>query len=195
MSTSESMLCCDYRSNLYKAACNDTCELPDMTLLHLSSAYEGMPRETAPLITTMEVSSDVPLVDCAFGKVQEGSLLSYFLPTVNPPKTTLHAMAPPRPPLPVEDYHLGPTNCSFVHTHHQQLHMASLETPHRMATRIEESTRQQTSVQEWHLLRRTRVTSSRFRYVMFFYVCDVSYEYALLHKTSYLCTVQTISKI
>lgn len=160
-------LCCDFRSNLYKAASNITCELPDMTLSHLKSAYEGMPRETAPLITTMEVSSDVPLVDCTFGKVQEGSLLSYFLPLGNPPKTTLHAIAPPRPSLPLEDYHLEPRKCSFVFTFHQQLHMASLETPYSMAKQIEESTRQQTSVQEWHLLRRQRVTSSRFRYVMF----------------------------
>lgn len=138
-----------------------------MTVLHLNEAYEQMPRDTAPLITTMGISGAIPLVDSAFGKVQEGSVLSYLLPVWSPPKTCLHSTAPPRPFVPPSNYFLGPSKCCFVLSHHQQLHMMSLETSHERAHRIEENTRQQSSLQEWHLLRKLRVTSSRFRYVQF----------------------------
>lgn len=145
-----------FRSNLYKAACNLTCGLPDMSVLRVNDIYEGMSRETAP-------SGDVPLVDSVFGKVQEGSLLSYQLPAWSPPKTCPHTTAPPRPSLPLDGYCLGPSECCFVLTHHQQLHMTSLATTEVMAHQTEMGTRQQSSMKEWHLLRKPRVTSSRFR--------------------------------
>ncbi|XP_073708315.1 uncharacterized protein [Garra rufa] len=140
------------RSNLYKAACNMTCGQPDMSVLR-------------HVITTMGISGDVPLVDSAFGKVQEGSLLSYQLPAWSPPKTCPHTTAPPRPSLPLDGYRLGPLECCFVFTHHQQMHMASLATTDVMAHQIEAGTRQQSTMNEWHSLRKPRVTSSRFREV------------------------------
>ncbi|XP_028451188.1 uncharacterized protein LOC114566704 isoform X2 [Perca flavescens] len=105
------------RSNLYKGACNLTCDLPDT-----SAAW-------------------------------------------TPPMTPLHVTAPPRPSLPLDGYSLGPSECCFVLSYHQQLHMKSLETSEIMAHQLEESTRQQSTLKEWHLLRKPRVTSSRFREV------------------------------
>ncbi|XP_028422445.1 uncharacterized protein LOC114547326 isoform X1 [Perca flavescens] len=153
------------RSNLYKGACNLSCDLPDMSVLRLNDISQGMPRETAPLITTMGIAGGVPLVDSAFGKVQEGSVLSYHLPAWTPSMTHLHVTAPPRPSLPLDGYSLGPSECCFVLNYHQQLHMKSLETSEIMAHQLEESTRQQSTLKEWHLLRKPRVTSSRFREV------------------------------
>lgn len=122
----------------------------------------GMSRETAPLITTMGISGDFSLVDNAFGKVQEGSVLSYQLPAWSP-HTCPHTTAPPRQPLPLDGYRLGASECCFVLTHHQQLHMASLETTEVMAHQIEIGTRKQSTMNEWHSLKKPRVTSSRFR--------------------------------
>lgn len=152
-----------FRSNLYKGACDLTCDLPDMSVLRVNEVYQGMPRETAPLITTMGIAGGVPLVDSAFGKVQKGSVLSYHLPTWTPPKTCPHTTAPPRPSLPLDGYCLGPSECCFVLSYHQQLHMSSLATSEAMAHQIEESTREQSTLKEWHLLRKPRVTSSGFR--------------------------------
>ena len=154
------------RTKLYKGACNLNCELPDMTVLRLNDIYHGMPRDVAPLITTMGITGDIPLVESIFGKVQEGSVLSYHLPTLSPPRTCLHASAPSQPALPLDGYHLGPAECCFVPTCHQHLHLTSLRTTRTMSHQIEESTRQQSTLKEWHLLRRPRVTSSRFRYCM-----------------------------
>ncbi|KAI4826897.1 hypothetical protein KUCAC02_030327, partial [Chaenocephalus aceratus] len=47
----------------------------------------------------MAISVDVPLVNSTFGKVQEGSHISY----------QHHPDAPPPPPLPVDGYRLEPT--------------------------------------------------------------------------------------
>ncbi|XP_051558066.1 uncharacterized protein LOC127443464 isoform X2 [Myxocyprinus asiaticus] len=153
------------RSNLYKGACDWTCDLPDMSVLHVNEIYQGMPREAAPPITTMGIAGDVPLVDSAFGKVQEGSVLSYHLPAWSPPKTCPHTTTPPRPSLPLYGYCLGPLECCFVLSYHQQLHMNSLATSEVMAHQIEKSTRQQSMLKEWHQLRKPCVTSSRFREV------------------------------
>ncbi|XP_051557801.1 uncharacterized protein LOC127443342 [Myxocyprinus asiaticus] len=153
------------RSNLYKGACDRTCDLPDMSVLIVNEIYQGMPRETAPPITTMGIAGDVPLVDSAFGKVQEGSVLSYHLPVWSPPKTCPHTTTPPQPFLPLYGYCLGPSECCFVLSYHQQLHMNSLATSEVMAHQIEKRTRQQSMLKEWHQLRKPRVTSSRFREV------------------------------
>ncbi|KAF7649719.1 hypothetical protein LDENG_00136950 [Lucifuga dentata] len=111
----------------------------------------------------MDVSTDVPLVDSAFGKVQEGSVLSYHCPARRIPKTLLHTDAPSPPKLPLHHYRLGPSSCSFVCTEHQQLHMNSLETSLQTEHKTESSTREQSSCDEWHQLRWPRITSSKFR--------------------------------
>ncbi|KAK1900702.1 Protein CASC3 [Dissostichus eleginoides] len=57
------------RSTRYKAVRR---ELPDPDVLKVSEAYKDFSADIAPLITTMAISVDVPLVNSAFGKVQEG---------------------------------------------------------------------------------------------------------------------------
>lgn len=148
---------------MYKGACDLTCDLPDRSVLRVNEVYQGMPRETAPLITTVGIAGGALLVDSVFGKVQKGSVLSYHLPTWTPPKTCPHTTAPPRPSLPLDGHCLGPSECCFVLSYHKQLHMSSLATSEAMAHQIEESTREQSTLKEWRLLRKPCETSSRFR--------------------------------
>ncbi len=54
-----------FRSTLYKGVSSD---LPDLSVLQVADST------TAPLVTTMGMSSDVWMVDSAFGKVQAGSV-------------------------------------------------------------------------------------------------------------------------
>ena len=150
-------LCACFRSNL--ATCNLTCDLP---VLQVNEIYQDMPMETAPFITTMGITGGVPLVDSAFGKVQERSVLSYHLPAWSPPKTCPLTDAPQRWSLPLDGYCLGSSECCFVLSYYQELHMNSFATTEAMAHQIEASTRQQSTLKEWHLLRKSCVTS-RFR--------------------------------
>ncbi len=63
-----------FRSSLYKALDG---ELPDLAMLRVSEVYKDFPPSLAPLVTTMGMSADVPLVQSAFGAVQAGSVLSF----------------------------------------------------------------------------------------------------------------------
>ncbi|XP_061086400.1 uncharacterized protein LOC133121214 [Conger conger] len=148
------------RSTLYKAYQG---ELSDLSLLQVSEIYKDM--ACAPLITTMGISSEVPLVDSALGKVQAGSPLSYQQPLTTSRQITFHPDAPPPPPLPLQHYRLDPSNCMFVCSEKEQLFIASLETTWDMAHKIEAATKDQSMVSEWHQLRRPRLTSSHFREV------------------------------
>lgn len=44
-------------------------DLPDLSILRVSEVYNSFSSDVAPLITTMGMSSEVPLVDSIFGKV------------------------------------------------------------------------------------------------------------------------------
>lgn len=138
-------------------------DLPDPDVLRVAEAYEGFPSDIAPLITT--ISADVPLVESALGKVQEGSPISYQQPVPVSRIILPHTGAPPPPPLPFDGNKLEPTTCQFVCSLHQQLHLQSLQTSLDTARKIEESTREQSMSTEWHQVRRMRVTSSHFREV------------------------------
>ena len=87
------------KSNLYKVV---NCPLQDISTLNVQDGYHGRPADQAPMITTMAVSSDVPLVESMFGQVQEGNVLSYQLPTRTVPMTRPHTVAP-SPPQPLSD--------------------------------------------------------------------------------------------
>ncbi|KAF7641138.1 hypothetical protein LDENG_00292300 [Lucifuga dentata] len=87
------------RSNLYKGVSSP---LPDLSALRVDDIYHGLPTDITPLITTMDVSTNVPLVDSAFGKVQEGSVLSYHCPARRPPPKLFCTQMP-----------LLPQNCHF----------------------------------------------------------------------------------
>uniref|UniRef100_A0A8C6KPA7 YqaJ viral recombinase domain-containing protein n=1 Tax=Nothobranchius furzeri TaxID=105023 RepID=A0A8C6KPA7_NOTFU len=151
-----------HRSNLYKGV---NCPLPDISTLKVQEAYHGLDAAEAPMITTMAISSDVPLVESAFGPVQEGSVLSYQLPVRKVPNTRPHTDAPDPPQLPLSHYQLEPAACAYVLTEHQHHHLASLATSFEMSHKIENSTREQSSCSEWHQLRRCRITSTKFREV------------------------------
>lgn len=92
-------------------------ELPDPDVLKVDEVYKDFSADIAPLITTMAISADVPLVDSAFGKLQEGSPISYQHPVPVSRVEIRHPDAPPPPPLPVDGYRLEPTSCQFVLSH------------------------------------------------------------------------------
>lgn len=127
--------------------------------------YRDFPVDLAPLITTMDIRADVPLVDSAFGKVQEGSPISFQHPPPISRVLTRHVDVPPPPQLPLDDYHLEPTCVQFVCSHQQQLELECLATTLEQARQIEIATREQSATVEWHNVRRPRITSSRFREV------------------------------
>ncbi|XP_076850927.1 uncharacterized protein LOC143501235 [Brachyhypopomus gauderio] len=148
------------RSKRYKAVRG---ELPDPHVLKVDEQYKDFTADIAPLITTMAISADVPLVDSAFGKVQAGSPISYQHPVPVSWVVVHHPDAPLPPPLPVDGYRLEPTNCQFVCSHQQHLHLQSLVTTFDMARKIEVAIREQSNSVEWHRVRGPRITSSRFR--------------------------------
>ncbi|KAG5270932.1 hypothetical protein AALO_G00173970 [Alosa alosa] len=84
------------RSKRYKAVRGD---LPDPDVLKVDEAYQDFTADLAPLITTLSISSDVPLVDSAFGTVQEGSPISYQHPVPVSRVIIQHPDAHPPPPL------------------------------------------------------------------------------------------------
>lgn len=69
-------------------------ELPDPDVLKVAEVYKDFSADIAPLITTMAISADIPLVDSAFGKVQEGSPISLPAPSACEPNCVI----PPRCP-------------------------------------------------------------------------------------------------
>ncbi|XP_076841765.1 uncharacterized protein LOC143485935 isoform X1 [Brachyhypopomus gauderio] len=140
-------------------------ELPHPATLNPGPVYAGMKADSLPLICTMNISPDKPLVDSIFGKVQVGSVLSYQQPPPPSDSVVIHEDAPPFPSLPLECYHLSPPEYSFVPTHQEQLHLSSLSVTLSQSHLIEKATRSQSATPEWHSLRRERVTASHFREV------------------------------
>uniref|UniRef100_A0A3B1IFD2 YqaJ viral recombinase domain-containing protein n=1 Tax=Astyanax mexicanus TaxID=7994 RepID=A0A3B1IFD2_ASTMX len=158
----------DERSTLYKAVSGDlpdlkavSGDLPDLSVLHVSEVYKDFPHP-APLITTMGISKDIPLVESAFGRVQAGSPLSYKQPAAKD-YIAPHHDAPLRPAIPSDAYRLAPSDCMFVCSEKEHLHLKSLTITWDMAHKIECATRKQSECGGWHQLRKPRLTSSRFR--------------------------------
>ncbi|KAL3992292.1 zygote arrest protein 1 [Sarotherodon galilaeus] len=143
---------------LYKGLYGD---LPDLSVLRVSEVYQTFSDADRPMICTMGISDDIPLVESRFGKVQQGSPLSYQQPSKEKAQT-LHN-APPPPSLPLQDYRLKPSECMFVCSRKQQLHMKSLEVTLEMSQSIECAMREQSECADWYNVRRPRVTASRFR--------------------------------
>lgn len=164
------------RSSLYKALNG---YMPDMDLLRVSETYANFSPLTAPLVTTMEMSADVPLVESAFGPVQAGSVLSYQLPQPKTREIVKIADAPSPPILPLDGYRLQSSQCAYVLSHQEQFHLKALETTYEMSHKVNialeityemshkvhVATREQSSSTEWHLLRKMRVTFFRFQEV------------------------------
>ncbi|KAF3833128.1 hypothetical protein F7725_026793 [Dissostichus mawsoni] len=64
--------------------------LPDPCMFRVTEAYEKFSIEDRPLVTTMNMRADKPLVESAFGMVQEGSVLSYQMPALKSRYIVLH---------------------------------------------------------------------------------------------------------
>ncbi|KAK5609842.1 hypothetical protein CRENBAI_016572 [Crenichthys baileyi] len=135
------------RSKSYKAVRGD---MPDPDVLRVAEVYQDFAADLPPLITTMAISADVPLVDSAFGKVQEGSPIAFQLPLPVSRIIIRHMDAPPPLPLPLDNYHLEPTSVQFVCTHQQQLELECLATTLEQSRQIEIATWEQSTTAEWH---------------------------------------------
>ncbi|XP_046903468.1 uncharacterized protein LOC124485741 [Hypomesus transpacificus] len=124
-----------------------------------STVYKEFAKSLAPLVPSMDISCEIPLVDTAFGKVPVGSPLSYQMPLPNSSHTSPHPDMPPRPPLPLGDYRLQPTSCMFVFSEQELQYLKSIVTSWDMAHRIEKATRDKSVSIERDQLRRPRLTS------------------------------------
>ena len=144
----------------------------------VAKAYKEFPPAEAPIVCSMAISGDVLLTNSSLGMVQSGSPLSYQQPAATRRDRSFH-VAPPRPSLPLQGYHLESTACSFVTTEEEQRHLQCLQVSWDMAHKYESATREQSSCMEWHQLKRPRVTASHFREV-----CHVSEksEDGLVHR-------------
>ncbi|MEQ2258683.1 hypothetical protein XENORESO_001137, partial [Xenotaenia resolanae] len=118
-------------------------DMPDPDVLRVAEVYQDFAADLAPLNTTMAISADVdvPLVDSAFGKVQEGSPIAFQHPLPVSRIIICHVDAPPPPPSPWDNYHLETTSVQFVCTHQQQLELECLATMLEQSRQIEIATR------------------------------------------------------
>ncbi|KAK1878423.1 Ferrochelatase [Dissostichus eleginoides] len=95
------MLTTGVRSGFYRGMVGP---LPDPCMFRVTGAYEKFSIEDRPLVTIMNMRADKPLVESAFGMVQEDSVLSYQMPALKSRDIVLHNGAPPTPHLPLEGY-------------------------------------------------------------------------------------------
>uniref|UniRef100_A0A8C4NPZ3 YqaJ viral recombinase domain-containing protein n=1 Tax=Dicentrarchus labrax TaxID=13489 RepID=A0A8C4NPZ3_DICLA len=154
----------EQRSTLYLGLVGDPL---DISLLLIGDVYKDFSISEKPLAATMGISDEKTLVETAFGLAQRGSVLSYQQPVLSTKSVKMHQDPPPYPPLPIGEYRLAPTDCVHVCTEEEHFHLKSLNVTLDMAYKIEAATREQAADQEWHQLRRPRITSSRFREVCF----------------------------
>ncbi|XDV37930.1 hypothetical protein PO909_007468 [Leuciscus waleckii] len=112
------------RSTLYRGM---TGPLPDLSVLCVAEVYSGLDPLDMPLVTTMGMSIDKPLVDSEFGLVQRGSVISYQQPKLLTQCTELLKNAPGPPCLPLITHQLSPTECVWVCTEEEHLHIQSLQ--------------------------------------------------------------------
>uniref|UniRef100_A0A671VHI3 General transcription factor IIH, polypeptide 2 n=1 Tax=Sparus aurata TaxID=8175 RepID=A0A671VHI3_SPAAU len=152
------------RSILYKGVVGD---LLEMSLLNIGDTYQDFDVLEKPLAATMGITVEKTLVETVFGLAQKGSVLSYQQPVVPSKIITIHKAVPPYPAMPREDYRLSPRRCVHVCNEKEDLHITSIMVTQDMALKIEATTRDQAASQEWHLLRKPRITSSHFREVCF----------------------------
>lgn len=137
--------------------------LPDPCMFRITEANAKFNLEDRPLVTTMNMRPDKPLVESAVGLVLKGSVLSYQQPVLTSRFITLHHDALAEPQLPLTGYENLPSECAFVGSDEELLQLKSLSVTLDMAHKIEEATRERSSCSEWLMLRRPRVTASCFQ--------------------------------
>ncbi|CAM4611183.1 unnamed protein product [Leuciscus chuanchicus] len=151
------------RSTLYKGLRGD---LPDLSVLRVTETYADFSRAESLMVCSMNISCEVPLVNSALGMVQAGSPIAYQQPAAAHRDLSFH-VASPRPSLPWQGYHLQPSIYMSNTTEAERRHLQSLQVTWDMANKLESATRSQSSCEEWHQLRRPRLTASRFREICF----------------------------
>ncbi|KAK7918718.1 hypothetical protein WMY93_010002 [Mugilogobius chulae] len=97
----------------------------------------------------------LPMLSCTEGATRKSNLI----PAASQRESQNIHDAPPPPSIPLQDFRLLPSECMFVCSRRQQLHLKSLEVTLETAHKIEG----QSLCADWHNLRRSRVTASRFR--------------------------------
>ncbi|KAK2914838.1 uncharacterized protein [Channa argus] len=136
--------------------------LPDYKsfLARLTEAFKDLPDDKKPLITKMDLTTDVELVDCAFGKVPKGCPLSYQCPLPSSKDYVTHDDAPPRPQLPLTDNRLEKVLTFLPLNPKEQEHMNVMQMTWDGAHSLEKSTREHKELVDD--LRKQRLTC-RFR--------------------------------
>lgn len=119
-------------------------DLPDFSVLRMTEVYKDFPATEAPMIYSIGISCEVPLVDSAPGKVQAGCPLSYQQPVTAKRVLSFHS-APPPPSLPLMNYRLLPSSCVNVCSEPEQLHLKCLDVTWDMAHKLECATLAQSS--------------------------------------------------
>ncbi len=132
----------------------------------MTEAYADFSKAESLMVCSMGISCEVPLVNSALGMVQAGSPVTYHQPAAAQRDMSFH-LAPPSPSLPLEGYHLEPSVHMSETTEAERRHLQSLQVTWDMANTLERATRSQSSCEEWHQLRRPRLTTSRFREICF----------------------------
>ncbi|XP_041912133.1 uncharacterized protein LOC121677449 isoform X2 [Alosa sapidissima] len=89
------------RSGFYRGLVSP---LPDPCMFRISEAYSRFSLEDQPLVTTMNMRSDQPLVEIGIGLVQKGSVLSYQQPAQKTRYITHIHDTPPTPHLPLDGH-------------------------------------------------------------------------------------------
>ncbi|KAG7493260.1 hypothetical protein JOB18_004585 [Solea senegalensis] len=135
--------------------------LPDYNLFlaRLTEVYKDFPDDEKPLITTMGLTANVKMVDCAFGKVPVGSPLSYQCPVPSGQDYKPHKDAPHQPSLPLPYNRLDPEYISCTLTLLEQEILKNMRVTWEAANRLAYSTCESEFVEE---LRKLRLTC-RFR--------------------------------
>lgn len=135
---------CWYESASYRMRLNPSAVvLPDHQsfLARLTEAYKDFPDDKKPLITQMDLTADVELVDCAFGKVPKGCPLSYQYPLPSSKDYTPHDDAPSRPLLPLSHRKLEPASILPPLSTKEQEHLDVMQITYEAAHSLECSTR------------------------------------------------------
>lgn len=121
----------------------------------LKEAFADFPDDKKPLITTMDLTADVELVDCALGEVPKGCPLSYHFPLPSSQDYNICDDAPPQPALPLASNNLEPVDLSTLSAEAQE-RVNGMQITWEAAHHLELSTRKcKESVEEQQKMRLT----------------------------------------
>ncbi|XP_015779800.1 PREDICTED: uncharacterized protein LOC107357681 [Acropora digitifera] len=123
----------------------------------LSPLFEELDPKPGFLRIWPDKNEDIPLVETKYGLVPRGSVLSYQ--QQQPNKRNSDNLAHPVPNFDLPDLEYQPT----VLAEKELLHFNSLKVSLDQALEYEQMTRDQSMCQDWHRLRKFRLTASNFK--------------------------------